>query len=65
MVGDEKADLAEGLSNDLGVPKIEAEQALDSMLEQIIDALKQGDRVNIFGFGTFAVSQRDADRPQS
>jgi nucleoid DNA-binding protein len=28
-----KADLVEGLSNKLGVPKIEAEQAVDSLIE--------------------------------
>jgi nucleoid DNA-binding protein len=30
------------------------------MLDDIISALKQGERVNISGFGTFAVSMREA-----
>jgi DNA-binding protein HU-beta len=55
-----KVDLVEGLSNKLGMPKIEAEQAVDSLINHITDALKQGDRVNISGFGTFAVSKREA-----
>jgi len=32
----------------------------DGVLDAITEALKQGDRVNVSGFGTFAVSMRDA-----
>jgi DNA-binding protein HU-beta len=55
-----KADLIEGLSNKLGMNKGEAEKAVNVMLDDIINALKQGERVNISGFGTFAVSMREA-----
>ena len=55
-----KADLIEGLSNKLGMNKGDAEKAVNIMLEDIIGALKQGERVNISGFGTFAVSMREA-----
>ena len=55
-----KADLIEGLSNKLGMNKGEAEKAVNIMLDDIIGALKQGERVNISGFGTFAVSMREA-----
>ena len=55
-----KADLIEGLSNKLGMNKGEAEKAVNIMLEDIINALKAGERVNISGFGTFAVSEREA-----
>jgi DNA-binding protein HU-beta len=55
-----KADLIEGLSNKLGMNKGEAEKAVNIMLDDIINALKQGERVNISGFGTFAVSMREA-----
>jgi DNA-binding protein HU-beta len=55
-----KADLVDGLASKLGVPKFEAEQAVDSLIEHMTDALKQGDRVNISGLGTFAVSKRKA-----
>ena len=60
-----KADLIEGLSNKLGIGKVDAERAVDSMLDDIIAALKQGDRVNISGFGTFTVSQREARTGQN
>lgn len=55
-----KADLIEGLSIKLGLAKADAERAVDSVLGDIISALKNGDRVNISGFGTFAVSSRAA-----
>ena len=55
-----KADLIEGLSNKLGMNKNEAEKAVNIMLDDIINALKAGERVNISGFGTFAVSSREA-----
>jgi DNA-binding protein HU-beta len=55
-----KADLIEGLSNKLGMNKGDAEKAVNIVLEDIINALKQGERVNISGFGTFAVSMREA-----
>ena len=53
-----KADLVEGLSNKLGVTKIEVERAVDSSIEDIINALTAGERVSISGFGTFAISKR-------
>src|SRR6266850_918735 len=55
-----KTDLIEGLSNKLGLVKIEAERVVDGVLDAISEALKQGDRVNISRFGTFAVSMREA-----
>ncbi|HJU10348.1 MAG TPA: HU family DNA-binding protein [Candidatus Binataceae bacterium] len=53
-----KADLIEGLANKLGMGKGEAERAVNIVLDDIIHALKQGERVNISGFGTFSVSAR-------
>ena len=55
-----KADLIEGLANKLGLNKGEAERAVNIVLDDVINALKQGDRVNISGFGTFSVSTRQA-----
>jgi nucleoid DNA-binding protein len=46
-----KADLIEGLSNWLGLVKIDAERVIDIVLDDIINALKEGARVNISGFG--------------
>jgi DNA-binding protein HU-beta len=55
-----KTDLIEGLSSKLGLVKIDAERVVDGVLDAITEALKQGDRVNISGFGAFAVTMRDA-----
>src|SRR5579864_1971532 len=55
-----KADLIEGLANKLGLNKNEAERAVNMVLDDVINALKQGERVNISGFGTFSVSTRQA-----
>lgn len=55
-----KAELIEGLSNKLPMNKADAERAINLLLDDIIAALKQGDRVNISGFGTFSVSARQA-----
>jgi DNA-binding protein HU-beta len=55
-----KADLIEGLANKLGMGKGEAERAVNIVLDDVTNALKQGERVNISGFGTFSVSIRQA-----
>jgi DNA-binding protein HU-beta len=55
-----KADLIEGLSNKLAMNNGVAEKVVNIMLDDIIDALKQDERVNISGFGTFAVSTHGA-----
>ena len=55
-----KAELIETLANKLPMNKAEAEKAINIVLEDIITALKQGQRVNISGFGTFSVSDRQA-----
>lgn len=55
-----KAELIEALANKLPLNKAEAERAINIVLDDIIAALKQGQRVNISGFGTFSVSTREA-----
>lgn len=53
-----KTELIEGLANKLGMHKSEAEKAINIVLDDIVAALRQGERVNISGFGTFSVSSR-------
>ncbi|MGH7812946.1 MAG: HU family DNA-binding protein [Candidatus Binataceae bacterium] len=55
-----KAELIEALSNQLPINKADAEHAINILLGDIIAALQKGERVNISGFGTFAVSERKA-----
>ena len=53
-----KTELIDGLANKLGMHKSEAEKAINIILDDIIGALRQNERVNISGFGTFSVSTR-------
>jgi DNA-binding protein HU-beta len=55
-----KAEMIEALSNKLPLNKADAERAINIMLDDVIAALRQGERVNISGFGTFSVSERKA-----
>ena len=55
-----KADLIEGMATKLDLPKGQAERAVNMIFDDIVAALRNGDKVNISGFGTFAVSARKA-----
>jgi DNA-binding protein HU-beta len=55
-----KADLIESVAATLDLPKGQAERAVHLVFEDIVKALRNGDKVNISGFGTFAVSERNA-----
>lgn len=55
-----KGDLVEKVAQDCGLSKAAAEQALNSVLNAISDAVAAGDKVTLIGFGTFSVSERAA-----
>ena len=55
-----KGDLAEKVAQDLNLSKAAAEQALNSILGVIINAVTTGDKVALLGFGTFSVAERSA-----
>lgn len=55
-----KVELVEAIAAKAGVTKAEAARTLDVTFEVIAEALENGDRVPLVGFGTFAVSNRDA-----
>ena len=42
------------------LPQVVVEAALDALLNEIIDRLAQGERVEIRGFGSFSTKVRDA-----
>ncbi|MDD6124044.1 MAG: HU family DNA-binding protein [Bacteroidales bacterium] len=54
-----KTDLVNAIAA-AGVSKADSKKALDAVLDAISGALKEGDKVAILGFGTFAVSERPA-----
>jgi DNA-binding protein HU-beta len=55
-----KADLIDSIAQKLDLPKSSAERAVNTIFDDIVGALRGGDKVNISGFGTFAVSERKA-----
>lgn len=55
-----KYDLVNMLASKTGMTKKGAADALDSILDAIMDALRKGDKVTITGFGTYEVRQRKA-----
>ena len=55
-----KADLIESVASKVDLPRGQAERAVNTMFDDIVVALKEGEKVNISGFGTFAVSTRKA-----
>ena len=55
-----KADLIDSVANKAELPKPKAEEIVNELFNDIVAALKNGDKVNISGFGTFSVSQRKA-----
>lgn len=55
-----KADLAEAVFNKLGGTKKAGEDAVDTVFDSIVSALKRGEEVSVAGFGTFVVKNRAA-----
>ena len=53
-----KAQLVDDLHKVLGGTRVAAEQAMESVIEAIVGALKKGDEVSIAGLGIFSVKQR-------
>jgi DNA-binding protein HU-beta len=55
-----KAELIEAVAAAADLSKASAARALDSVTENITNALKSGDQVTLVGFGTFTVRDRAA-----
>lgn len=55
-----KAELVDRMASAADISKAAAEKSLTGMLEAITDALSDGDKVTLVGFGTFSVSERKA-----
>ena len=55
-----KNDLIAKVAEDTGMSKADTTKVVDTMLDNITAALKQGDEVRLVGFGTFTVSTRAA-----
>lgn len=55
-----KNDLIAKVAEKADLSKADATQAVDGVFDAITDALKEGDEVRLVGFGTFAVTRRQA-----
>ncbi|MEW6362791.1 MAG: HU family DNA-binding protein [Pyrinomonadaceae bacterium] len=53
-----KLDIVNELAERTGVPKQKAEQVVDSLFNAMKDALAQGRRIELRGFGVFIVKPR-------
>lgn len=55
-----KADLVEQVATEAEMTKKDAEQLVEIIFDSIIGALNKGDKIELRGFGSFRVRQRDA-----
>ena len=55
-----KADLVNAIAKETGLSKVKSGEALDAFVTAVSESLKNGDKVTLVGFGTFATSQREA-----
>ena len=55
-----KTELTAKIAESAGLSQVDAKKALDATLAAIVEAVKAGDKVTLIGFGTFAVTKRDA-----
>ena len=55
-----KTELSAAVAAKTGLSKKDAENAVKAVTDAITDALKEGDKVQLVGFGTFEVSERAA-----
>ena len=55
-----KSDLVTSIADKSELSKKDAEKALNAFLESVEDALVEGDKVQLVGFGSFEVRQRAA-----
>ena len=55
-----KTELVAGVAEKAGLTKKDAEKAVGAIFESIQQALVEGDKVQMIGFGTFEVKERSA-----
>jgi DNA-binding protein HU-beta len=55
-----KAELVSQMAKEAGITKGQAERALNSMQNSVVDAIRKGEKVTLVGFGTFSSVQRKA-----
>ena len=55
-----KADIVDSLANEFEMSKRQVNEMVDMLLDQITQALKDGDKVQLIPFGSFVIRERKA-----
>jgi DNA-binding protein HU-beta len=55
-----KQDIIEAVHGKIGGTKVQAEQAVETMIDAVVSTLKKGNEVSIAGLGIFATKTRAA-----
>ena len=55
-----KVELIAAVSEKVGFSKKDAEKAVAAVIESVVEAVSAGDKVQLVGFGTFEVREREA-----
>ena len=55
-----KTELSAAVAEQAGLSKKDAEKAVSTVLDVIVEALEKGEKVQLVGFGTFEVRERAA-----
>jgi DNA-binding protein HU-beta len=55
-----KTELVNAIAEKAEISKADAKKALDAFVDTVTDALKEGDKIALVGFGTFSVSEKAA-----
>lgn len=55
-----KVELVEAVSKKAGLTKADAERAVSAFTDVVTEALVNGDKIPLVGFGTFSVTERAA-----
>lgn len=53
-----KAELISSVAKSANVTKVKAEMVLNSVLKNMVNTMKDGEKVSLLGFGTFSVVER-------
>jgi len=57
-----RTDIANYLSDEMGLNRVESRRVLEYFLEQVREAVQEGDNVKLWGFGNFILRDK-AQRP--
>ena len=55
-----KTELVNAVAEKAEISKKDADKAVAAVIDAVIDALKEGDKVQLVGFGTFEVRERSS-----